>query len=164
MGISALLWCLANASAARVFSPEVNYWSLGGAAWSSLTGPNNSAAISVGITRDRQNIQGLLGISSLTAGDLGLSVAYRYTLTGTIGSGLHVGGALGLGSTVGSGFFFGVAGLAGLHFVLPQLDQILFSLDGGLTLGTAGGAATFSLGGVSPALGLSISYLFGGKP
>lgn len=151
-----------HANATRIIQPETNYWHLGVAAQSTLTGANTPAALTLGVARDKHQAQALFGISSVTTGDFGFGAVYRYSVIGDLPAGLHIGAGLGLGGSRTGGFFIQAALLGGLHFILPQLDRLIFSVDGGLSLGSVAGVSAISVGGMSPALGFSLSYIWGG--
>lgn len=159
--LALILSVMPIANAARIFQPETNYWHVGVAAQSTLTGTNTPAALTLGVARDKHQAQMLFGISSITAGDLGLGAVYRYSLIGSLVGGVHIGAGLGVGNARTGGFFIQAAALGGLHFILPQLDRLLFSFDGGFSVGSVSGASVISLGGLSPALGFSVSYIWG---
>jgi hypothetical protein len=115
-------------------------------------GPSSSLQLLVGIN----NTHGYFGFD---AGGV-----FRSALMGTANAGVHGGADLVLGTvagtTGGSAFAIAFGPLAGVHFTVPNLSSLLVTLDGGAQFAFNDGNFDFSLGGLSPALGLGVHYFF----
>jgi hypothetical protein len=83
--------------------------------------------------------------------------AIKNTVKGSFENGFHLGGNVLLGS-VAKNFTVLVGGLIGVHFSPAQ--NVLIAFDGGPQLSLIDGNADFSIGAVSPMLGLNILYFF----
>lgn len=120
------------------------------------------------------SIQAVFGIASTSPFLFGIGGFFRHTVTGGQQTGVHLGGGLSFG-TVGStvtaasilagatsatNVFINISPLAGFHFTLPGLTNIMASVDGGPVLSIVDGSTTFGMGGLSSALGFSIHYFF----
>jgi hypothetical protein len=97
----------------------------------------------------------------------GVGGIYRSTVVGGTNAGLHFGAGAILGTVAGaaaaiggasSKFFIDLGPVAGVHFTLPNLSAVMVSLDGAALLQVRDSSTNFTIGGLSPAMGLSIHY------
>lgn len=116
------------------------------------------------------NIQPFLGITTTNNFQWGLGAIYRHTIVHGENAGLHVGGALGLGTSgnvaptqgnanLHTAFNAAVGPTGGMHFHFPSVPNIEVFLDGGAMIQINDGTANFFLQSLSPFAGLSIAYL-----
>ncbi len=118
------------------------------------------------------SIQGVFSIENTSPFTFSVGGLYRHTLKGDRHNGFHVGGGAILGTTAGTttitatgvssstNFVVNITPNLGVHFTLPHLDSMLFSIDGGPQFIINGGTFTFQANGYSGLLGLSAHYLF----
>ncbi len=116
-------------------------------------------------TGNAGSIQPLVAIGGTTPDlQFGLGAIYRHIVAGSRQNGFHVGAGAGFGtvaSGLGNKFFFSLMGVSGFHFTVPQTTNILISLDAAAAFSKVEDASSnFSIDGLSPALGLSVHYLF----
>lgn len=84
---------------------------------------------------------------------------FKTTVASGRAAGFHVGGGLGFGAISTNGVASAgasITGLAGIHVRIPEVDNLLFSVDAGPTLNFSGAGANFA----AAFLGLSAHYLF----
>ncbi len=113
-------------------------------------------------------LQGFFSIPQTNFLNLGGALFYKHTLTQSRGAGFHIGAGAGLGilnTGLGGTFSMSLTALGGFHFQLPGIPHIIVHLDGGpnftvLNTNPIATQTNFQFGGLSPALGASILYLF----
>lgn len=111
-------------------------------------------------------VQTYLGLSSTQPVHFGIGGIYQYLLLGSLKTGVHIGGGIGLGNAglaliAGDFFFVRVLGNAGAHFEFPGLRDFRFGFDAGPVFQIVGPEGfNASLGAFSSVLGLSVMYLF----
>lgn len=103
--------------------------------------------------------------STSPLGRFNLAGLFKHGLYGNEDIGIHVGAGAGIGNApspkTGQGSVaFTLVGIAGLHFPVPGAPRINVHLDGGPQLAIIDGNANFAIKALSPALGLSVFYLF----
>ncbi len=118
------------------------------------------------------SVQGLFSIATTSPFTFSVGGIYRHTLKGDRHNGFHLGGGVILGTTPGTAtlvggtvttstnFIANISPTIGVHFTLPHLDSMLFSLDGGPQFIINGGTFRFQANAYSGLLGLSAHYLF----
>lgn len=142
---------------------------MGFASYSSLT--NVSAvsvpAMSLGIDVGQAGmIQAMFGLSSASPINFGVGAEYKHIVAGSRAGGFHLGGGFGLGTTGVTGavpqFFLSFNAVAGVNFVLPNVNNIQIDFDFGPQVGInlANSTASLNVGGFSSVYGMSIHYFF----
>ena len=117
------------------------------------------------------NIQPFMGIESTNNFTWQLGAIYRHTLLHTENSGFHLGGTVALGTNANAAptqgnpqahvaFNAAFGPVAGFHFSVPSVSNIVFFFDGGMLISINDGTANFAMQGLSPTLGLTVAYLF----
>lgn len=110
---------------------------------------------------ERQVVQAYFGIERTNPFNFGVGALYKRIVAGNQAGGLHIGGGGGVGSrATPSTFFFRLTGVAGIHFELPGIRNVLIQADAGPSFLASSGNNSFSVGALSPLLGLSLVYLF----
>lgn len=120
---------------------------------------------------ERHSLQTYFSIPSTSPFNFGVGTNYKFTLTGDQALGFHIGGGFGLGSTRNPNlasnpkdpknvFFFGFTALGGMHFKVPNLENLMVNFDAGPTFTVVDGNANFTLAGLGGFLGASLHYLF----
>lgn len=143
----------------RLLEGNQTYWAVGASSSSGFLGNPHPASITLTAVTGGLFVQGNLSIASLTGGAFGIGVLLRTTVWGDNSIGLHMGGGMGI-STVGPTEVRAIAN-GGIHFILPQLNRLMFIVDGGLTFGSIGGGFAVQSGALSPSLGIGVSYFLG---
>lgn len=141
---------------------------IGMASFSSLGNVTGAAFPGLSLAIDTSNsgmIQAMVGITTVTPFAFGFGAEYKHLVSGTKAGGFHLGGGLALGTTGPAGvanFFMNFNALAGLQFVLPNVNNIQFDFDMGFQAGfnAATATAVLALGGMSAVYGMSIHYFF----
>jgi hypothetical protein len=116
---------------------------------------------------DGNAIQAFAALGGVDPFAFGIGGLFKRTVIGTQASGVHFGGGVGIGTTAGGGtssansnFTFALSGVAGFHFIVPNTERILINLDGGPTMTIVDDDVDFTVGALSPVLGLSVLFLF----
>jgi len=138
-------------------------WWVGVATDVTMTRSNFVPALSVlmGFS-EKFAVQTYASILSTSPFNCGFGANAKYSVIGNVNKGVHLGGGVGLGTTQSvtsnSAFFIDFNAGGGLHF--PFVENVMFSLDAGMSVmvTSSGGTTQLVLGGASPALGLSILY------
>ncbi len=113
---------------------------------------------------EKDTLQFILGVESSSPFNFGVGSAYKRTVSGGQLSGFHLGGGFNLGTrTVGAkpdAFYLNLSPLAGFHFAIPGVSQLLISADGGPIFQILDGNFNFVLSQASTILGLSVHWFF----
>ena len=111
----------------------------------------------------QEMVQVFLGVGG-TSGvfQIGLGGLFKHTVTGSKALGLHIGGGFAYANISngvgGSNSAITFAGVAGVHARFPGLERLALHFDAGPEVTIANSVTNFTLGALSPALGLSIVY------
>ncbi len=148
-------------------SPEMHF----GAGFTTFGVGNGSLSGILELPEYKSSIQAFFGIGGTSPFTMGAGALYRYTLVGTMATGLHIGAGFELGAAnTGAGAITGTsvaAGnafaanfplIAGFHF--PVADKIQVSLDGGSQFQVVSSTFQYTMAPLAALVGLSIHYLF----
>ena len=112
-------------------------------------------------------IQAFFSIPQTSPFNIGAMGLYKRIIMESQNAGLHVGGGLGLASVntgIEGSFALSLTAIGGIHFRLPGIPQLEAHLDGGPTFYSVTTSPrttnNFLVSALSPALGLSVLYLF----
>ena len=103
-------------------------------------------------------VQAYLTMGSTSPFTFGAGGIAKYTVSGSNYSGFHVGGGVVLGTT--GVFFASIPFVAGAHFAIPSLRNLMFSFDAGPRILIQNSTVNFSIDSLSSVLGLSVHYMF----
>jgi hypothetical protein len=146
-------------------------YGVGIAAVERLTGTTTALTGSVQFSQD-DLFQAFFGIGGTNgAFQFGIAGLYKHTVTEAESVGFHVGGGFGVANVVSSvtvgattvssdKMAFALTAIGGIHFSLPQVSRLKFSVDAGPILTISDNVTDFSIQALSPALGLSVIYQF----
>jgi hypothetical protein len=139
-------------------------WGLGFQTFNSFGG-SNTALSAIFDVSPNGTLQPFFTIGSTSPFNFGMGAFYRHTLAGGHNLGFHAGGGLGFGSVnagglAGGKFFLVFNGMGGFHFTVPEVRNVVITLDGGPILQIVDGNTDFSIRGLSSAMGFGIHYLF----
>lgn len=117
---------------------------------------------------DGNAIQAFAALGGIDPFVFGVGGLFKRTVLGSEQSGLHLGGGLGIGTVAGVGatggatsnFAFALNGIAGFHFIVPNTERMLISLDGGPAMTIIDDNIDVTMGAIGSLLGLSVIYLF----
>lgn len=112
-------------------------------------------------------IQAIISLPQTSPFNLAAMAMYKRIFIEAQNVGIHLGAGAGLGSSndgFGAAFAMNYSLIAGIHFRLPGIPQLEAHLDGGasysFTNTSPSTTINFALSALSPALGLSVFYLF----
>lgn len=109
-------------------------------------------------------IQTYFSLPSTSPFQFGIAGLFKHTILETMNAGIHIGGGLGIGTLPngegGHNFALAIDGVVGVHFAFPGASALRIDLDAGPSFQIVDGNTNFSIGALSPALGLSVLYFF----
>ena len=159
--------CLAAGTGNSTFQTPVDYQStklervgVGLATLSNIGGSPVALSIWADLNAD-QSLQGVLAVGGSHPFQFGVGGFYRSTVVGTRFEGFHIGAGGHMGQYAAAKtnhLYVHLAPLAGFHFGIPNLSNLMISFDAGMNFDIYDGELDFSLKGASPAMGLAIHY------
>ncbi|MGK5089137.1 hypothetical protein WDW86_16420 [Bdellovibrionota bacterium FG-2] len=104
------------------------------------------------------------GVPGTSPFQFSLGMLFKHNLKENATNGFHLGGGFGAGSQITEGtttaFATAVTAIFGFHFLIPDAPQIAMHFDAGPTLRSFSGKTDISIAALSPALGMSLLYMF----